>query len=90
MTQRKKERNLLQFNIDDLAQLALTLSTPPKSLTFGRALYRFQYQQQLNEEKRRLMQEETMHQNEVKPVPVRRTRQIDDFLRFSERNFKIN
>lgn len=46
MTQHKKERNLLQFNIDDLAQLALTLSTPPKSLTFGRALYRFQYQQQ--------------------------------------------
>lgn len=46
MTQHKKERNLLQFNIDDLAQLALTLSTPPKSLTFGRALYRFQYQYQ--------------------------------------------
>ena len=46
MTQHKKERNLLQFNIDDFAQLALTLSTPPKSLTFGRALYRFQYQQQ--------------------------------------------
>ncbi len=46
MIQRKKERNLLQFNIDDFAQLALTLSTPPKSLTFGRALYRFQYQQQ--------------------------------------------
>ena len=46
MTQRKKERNLLQFNIEDFAQLPLTLSTPPKSLTFGRALYRFQYQQQ--------------------------------------------
>ncbi|WP_287480713.1 protein kinase [Acinetobacter sp.] len=36
----------MQFNIDDFAQLALTLSTPPKSLTFGRAFYRFQYQQQ--------------------------------------------
>ena len=46
MIQRKKERNLLQFNIDDFAQLPLTLSTPPKSLTFGRTLYCFQYQQQ--------------------------------------------
>ncbi|TCB78024.1 hypothetical protein E0H89_06745 [Acinetobacter sp. ANC 3781] len=46
MIQRKKKQNLLQFNIEDLHSCNLIQKTKPKSLTFGRCLYTFEYQQQ--------------------------------------------
>ena len=46
MIQNKKPQNLLQFKKEDFANIALQLCTKPKSLTFGRCLYTFEYQQQ--------------------------------------------
>lgn len=46
MIQRKKLQNLLQFKDVDFSNIHLRLKTKPKSLTFGRCLYTFEYQQQ--------------------------------------------
>ncbi|GAA5183848.1 hypothetical protein GCM10023345_13040 [Acinetobacter kookii] len=46
MIQRKKPQNLLQFKDVDFSNIHLMLKTKPKSLTFGRCLYTFEYQQQ--------------------------------------------
>lgn len=46
MIQNRKPQNLLQFKNEDFANIALQLCTKPKSLTFGRCLYTFEYQQQ--------------------------------------------
>jgi hypothetical protein len=46
MIQNRKPQNLLQFKKEDFANIALQLCTKPKSLTFGRCLYTFEYQQQ--------------------------------------------
>ncbi len=46
MIQSKKPQNLLQFNVEDIHRLNLTLKTKPTSLAFGRALYAFEYEQQ--------------------------------------------
>lgn len=46
MIPRKNKQNLLQFNAEDIACLNLILKTKPKSLTFGRSLFSFEYQQQ--------------------------------------------
>lgn len=46
MIQRKKPQNLLQFKDVDFSNIHLRLKTKPKSLTFGRCLYTFEYQQQ--------------------------------------------
>ena len=36
----------MQFNVEDIHRLNLTLKTKPTSLAFGRALYAFEYEQQ--------------------------------------------
>ena len=36
----------MQFNVEDISRLNLTLKTKPTSLAFGRALYAFEYEQQ--------------------------------------------
>ena len=46
MIQNRKPQNLLQFKKEDFANIPLQLYTKPKSLTFGRCLYTFEYQQQ--------------------------------------------
>ena len=46
MIPRKNKQNLLQFNAEDIACFNLILKTKPKSLTFGRSLFSFEYQQQ--------------------------------------------
>ncbi|MGX5698152.1 serine/threonine protein kinase [Acinetobacter kookii] len=46
MIQRKKPQNLLQFKDVDFSNIPLRLKTKPKSLTFGRCLYTFEYKQQ--------------------------------------------
>lgn len=46
MIPRKKKQNLLQFNDEDIHRFNLIQKTKPKSLTFGRSLYTFEYQQQ--------------------------------------------
>ena len=46
MIPRKKKQNLLQFNAEEIDCLNLILKTKPKSLTFGRSLFSFEYQQQ--------------------------------------------
>ena len=46
MIPRKNKQNLLQFNAEDIDCFDLILNTKPKSLTFGRSLFSFEYQQQ--------------------------------------------
>ena len=46
MIPRKNKQNLLQFNAEEIDCLNLILKTKPKSLTFGRSLFSFEYQQQ--------------------------------------------
>ncbi|MFH7764519.1 protein kinase [Acinetobacter sp. BSP-28] len=46
MIQSKKLQNLLQFKDVDFSNICLISKTKPKSLTFGRCLYTFEYQQQ--------------------------------------------
>ena len=46
MIPRKNKQNLLQFNAEDIDCFNLILKTKPKSLTFGRSLFSFEYQQQ--------------------------------------------
>lgn len=46
MIPHKKKQNLLQFNVEDIDCFNLIQKTKPKSLTFGRALYTFEHQQQ--------------------------------------------
>ena len=46
MIPRKKKQNLLQFNDEHIHRFNLIQKTKPKSLTFGRSLYTFEYQQQ--------------------------------------------
>lgn len=46
MNQSNKRQNLLQFNAEEIHHLNLSLKTKSKSLTFGRSLYAFEYDQQ--------------------------------------------
>ena len=46
MIPHKKKPNLLQFNAEDFSCCNLILKTKPRSLTFGRCLYTFEYHQQ--------------------------------------------
>ena len=46
MIPHRNKQNLLQFNAEDIACFNLILKTKPKSLTFGRSLFSFEYQQQ--------------------------------------------
>lgn len=46
MNQSNKRQNLLQFNAEEIHQLKRILKTKSKSLTFGRSLYAFEYDQQ--------------------------------------------
>ncbi|CAB1214208.1 protein kinase domain-containing protein [Acinetobacter bouvetii] len=46
MIQSKNPQNLLQFKAADFSDINLILKTKPRSLTFGRYLYAFAYQQQ--------------------------------------------
>ena len=46
MIPHRNKQNLLQFNAEEIDCLNLILKTKPKSLTFGRSLFSFEYQQQ--------------------------------------------
>ena len=46
MNQSNKTQNLLQFNAEEIHHLNLSLKTKSNSLTFGRSLYTFEYDQQ--------------------------------------------